>query len=437
MGLGLTDALHEALLQHLEAQGVSSSLVMALSTELRSRSSEQGEVEVLLSPPETELQRAFRYATDGSWDLTVRNLAGEALQLPVAASTSIAEVKSLLEARLQVPAREQILLHGEQVLDNGAELLTSYCIGPRTEEVVVIRSQQRHILSSGADGTVRLWGIEGDLKQILSGSQQIISAITADFSSMKALSGAEDGTLSLWDIDHGHLLKTFDVGHDMGINAVAVDWQGMRAISGSDDSCGNNLKMCCLETGQEICNLEGDCSASFVLNVVVDWQGMQLLSGFGDGSLVLWNIQSGDSMQSRESHAGGVWAACADWANMLALTGSQDHSLKLWDLRQGICNCTLNGHLSAVRAVRADWSAMQALSGSHDCTMRMWDLKTGQCLKIFEGHEDSVLTLGVDWSLKLIVSGSRDQTMRLWDLQSGNCDRICQGHLGDVCSVTF
>lgn len=435
--MSLTDALHQAVLKHLAVQGVSQSLVTALSIELQSCVSSPGETGTTPSPSESELQRAFRYATDGSWELTVRNLAGESLQLPVVASTSIAEVKSLLEAQLQIPVREQMLLHGDQVLDDGSKPLSKYCVGPRTEEIVVIRSQERHILSSGADGTVRLWDIEGDLQRVLSGSQQIISAIAADFGSMRAVSGAEDGTLSLWDVERGVLLRTFDVGHDMGINAVAVDWQEMRAISGSDDSYGNNLKMFCLYTGQEICNLEGDCSACFVLTIAVDWNSMQLLSGLGDGSVVLWDLHNGVSEQTHESHSGGVWAATADWPNMVALTGSQDHSLKLWDLRSGKCNLTLNGHRSVVRAVTADWIGMIAVSGSHDCSMRMWDLKTGHCLRVFEGHEDSVLTLAVDWSLKQVVSGSRDQTLRIWDLQTGACDRVCKGHVGDVCSVTM
>jgi WD40 repeat protein len=71
-----------------------------------------------------------------------------------------------------------------------------------------------------------------------------------------------------------------------------------------------------------------------------------------------------------------------------AVSGSEDGTLRLWDLETGASLRTLAGHTGGVSAVLAD--GRRALSGSWDNTLRLWDLETGESLRTIKGHTDGV-----------------------------------------------
>jgi WD40 repeat protein len=62
----------------------------------------------------------------------------------------------------------------------------------------------------------------------------------------RALSGSDDRTLRLWDLDSGQCLRTLR-GHSDSVRALAVLEGGCRALSGSDDS---TLRLWDLDSGQ-------------------------------------------------------------------------------------------------------------------------------------------------------------------------------------------
>jgi len=67
-------------------------------------------------------------------------------------------------------------------------------------------------------------------------------------------------------------------------------------------------------------------------------------------------------------------------------SGSDDGTVRLWDVETGRTLRVLEGHTATVTSVA--WSADQrlALSGSDDDTVRLWDVETGRSLRVFEGH---------------------------------------------------
>ena len=69
----------------------------------------------------------------------------------------------------------------------------------------------------------------------------------------RAVSGSDDRTLKVWDLEQGALLATLE-GHGDGVWAVAVTPDGRRAVSGSDD---RTLKVWDLEQGALLATLEG------------------------------------------------------------------------------------------------------------------------------------------------------------------------------------
>jgi WD40 repeat protein len=112
-----------------------------------------------------------------------------------------------------------------------------------------------------------------------------------------------------------------------------------------------------------------------------------------------------------------------------------DRTIKVWDLATGQCLQTLRGHQNNVWSVLFD-AKNQLISSSYDHTIKVWDLESGRCIKTLEGHSAPVLGLALSGDNQHLASGSLDQTVKLWNLE-GECVQTFSGHRGIVPAVLF
>ncbi|ORY28795.1 WD40-repeat-containing domain protein [Naematelia encephala] len=102
----------------------------------------------------------------------------------------------------------------------------------------------------------------------------------------------------------------------------------------------------------------------------------------------------------------------------LLVTGSLDGTVKLWDVETGVEKSTLFGHIEGVWAVDID--GLHLVSASHDRTIKVWERDTGTCAQTLVGHRGAVTSLQL--SDDMIVSGSDDGGVMVWNFgpnQSG------------------
>jgi WD40 repeat protein/tRNA A-37 threonylcarbamoyl transferase component Bud32 len=121
---------------------------------------------------------------------------------------------------------------------------------------------------------------------------------------------------------------------------------------------------------------------------------------------------------------GGRWLASASW----------DGSLRVWSLRPQE-RLRLSGHRVGVHGVDYDPTGRYVASGGHDDEVRVWDLSDGS-VRVFEGHEDHVFRVRFSPDGRRVASSSDDQTVRLWDLEEGR-HRVLRGHTADVEELSF
>lgn len=82
-----------------------------------------------------------------------------------------------------------------------------------------------------------------------------------------------------------------------------------------------------------------------------------------------------------------VTAAVAFSADGRILASSNaDCNVKLWNIDTGQCLQTLQGHTSTVQSVAFNPTGQVLASCSQDETIRLWDVQTGQCLKILRAN---------------------------------------------------
>ena len=75
-------------------------------------------------------------------------------------------------------------------------------------------------------------------------------------------------------------------------------------------------------------------------------------------------------------------------------SGSQDGTVKLWDAQTGSCVKTVNTeHTEGVRGVRFNKEGTLLVTGSDDGKVLLWDIESNTCLRIMTGHNDSVFSV--------------------------------------------
>ena len=250
------------------------------------------------------------------------------------------------------------------------------------------------------------------------------------------------------EVEHSACLRTFE-GHTSQVAAVAVLPDGRRAVSGSYDG---TLKLWNLQTGQFLRTLGGH--AKGVLAVAVFPDGYRAISGGMDNSLKLWDLQTGQCLRTFEGHKHRVTAVAPLPDGQRAVSGSHDGTLKLWDLQTGRCLHTFEGHTGVVVGVGVMPDGRRVISGSQDATLKLWDLRTGECLRTFgealvgakpnvnyvsvgfgPGGTKPVEAVAVLPDGSCAISGGQDWTLKLWNLESGKCLRKFEGHTGIVEAV--
>jgi WD40 repeat protein len=201
-----------------------------------------------------------------------------------------------------------------------------------------------------------------------------------------------------------------------------------------------------------VLTLEGH--ASPVRGVAVAPDGKRAVSAARDGTLKVWDLETGACLRALEGHTAPVGGVAMTPDGKRAVSASRDRTLKVWDLETGACLLTLEGHTAPVDGVAVTPDGKRAVSVSRDGTLRVWDLETGDLVRTLAGGVASVaispdgkravsvcndptqrvLDLGRG---KKAVTTYYNRTLKLWDLETGGALLALEGHSRTGTGVVF
>lgn len=175
-------------------------------------------------------------------------------------------------------------------------------------------------------------------------------------------SGAEDGTIKIWDIMGWKLTRTL-VGHQLAIKSLAF-------------SQGGNV----------------------------------LASGSMDKTVRLWNTETGHSLGILDGHSDGVTCVAISPDDQQVAAGGLDMTIRTWQVRTGSLLRTINAHSREVKAITFSPDSRTLASGSWDRTLCFWDVQTGELLTKYSDQIEFVNALaytpnGVGLAVGGILSG--------------------------------
>jgi WD40 repeat protein len=290
----------------------------------------------------------------------------------------------------------------------------------------------RTAVSGSDDFTLRVWDLEtGKEIKTLKGHTGSVTSVAATPDGKTAVSGSDDDTLRVWNLETGMEIRVLK-GHTGWINAVAVTTDCKKAISGSWDDL---IRIWDLEIGKKVGTLEGHARSVYTVDMTPD--GQMAISGSDDTTLKVWDLERKKEIWTLRGHTGSVYAVAMTPDGRMAISGSYDNTLKVWDLETGKEIWTLRGHTGSVYAVAMTPDGRMAISGSYDGTIKIWDLDAGDEVRTLRAHNDSINAVAITATGRIAISGSDDDTIKMWDMEIRKELRTPEGHTSFVSSAAM
>ena len=171
----------------------------------------------------------------------------------------------------------------------------------------------------------------------------------------------------------------------------------------------------------------------FVSDVVISSDAQYALSGSWDGTLRLWEINTGRCTRRFVDHTKDVLSVAFSADNRQIVSGSRDRTIKLWNTL-GDCKFTIqdDGHSEWVSCVRFSPSkaAPVIVSAGWDKLVKVWSLSNCRLRTNLVGHTGYLNTVTISPDGSLCASGGKDGTAMLWDLTEGK--RLYVLEAGDI-----
>lgn len=227
------------------------------------------------------------------------------------------------------------------------------------------------------------------------------------------------------------------VGHPDDITNVAYSPNGHTFVSGARDG---TVILWDAETGEILHHLEGHSD-----NVMVAYSpdGLNVLSGscaHNRGAscalsmLLVWDVESGTALRRMEGHNNEVLSVAYSPDGQTIVSGAVDGSLILWDMTSALILDQIEVHTDAVNDVAISSDGTIAISASSDTTLKVWNVDTGEVTHTLEGHTQEVGVVAIAPDGTTAISASRYELI-LWDLTSGNITQ--QRYVDDVREIAI
>ncbi len=280
---------------------------------------------------------------------------------------------------------------------------------------LAISPDGKTLVSGSDDTTIKVWNLEtGNLLLTLTGHTDIILSLAISPNGQTIASSSLDGTVKLWNLQTGELIRT--IKRDWLVKSIAYSPDGQKIAIGSWNKTRRKAEI-------EVWNSStGEVIQSFSLSresnlfVAFSPDGKTLGSANEDGTIKLWNMDTGESLPTlKQDNAVKAIAFSPDGKTLLSVSYTQ--TVKVWDLQTGTNLTplkTLGVFLVNAVAFTPNNQMFASAIVDDDNTLGLWDLQTGKLLQIFTGYSNWVSSLAFTPNGQTLVSGSWDGTITIW-----------------------
>jgi WD40 repeat protein/transcriptional regulator with XRE-family HTH domain len=312
--------------------------------------------------------------------------------------------------------------------------------------VALLREQRGHLrsldLSRLAIRGAFLQGVEmqdaslarASLREtVLNESFDIPWAVAVSLNGQDWAAGSRRGEVRVWR-EEGRLLHLAWQAHTDTVRALAFSPDGCALATGSWDG---SIKLWDIESGILL------WTSWFTDNIeclAFAPDGRTLASGGDDATVQLWDAISGARHQTLKGHVGPVFALAWSPGGSLLASGGVDRVIRLWQFSRVWSEPSvrlLAGHTNWVLGLTFAPDGTRLASGSWDATVRLWDLESMSLRQTLTGHTERVRAAAWSPDGRLLASCGFDHTIWLWDVERNSYRTGLHGHIAGVYDIAF
>lgn len=295
----------------------------------------------------------------------------------------------------------------------------------------------RRLASSGADGTIRVWRLDGpdrfsEKPQVLRGHTGIVWSPVFSRDGRWLASAGTDGTVTVWDLAGGGAPIVLR-GHGGGVSGVAVSPSGERVAAASDDGV---VRLWDRADPQRPVLLPLGGGPAHAVAFSAD--GAQLAAGGADREVRVWRGDGAGPPVVLRGHEGEIKQITFSPDGQRLASGSHDTTVRIWHTTGEGEALVLRADDGAVETVSFSPDGRRIASGhSGSDTIRVWNTIAGELPNPLElhGHDGPVWSVVFSPDGRRLASGSGDGTIRLWDPSYPGDPQVLYGHDGPAYSV--
>ena len=197
--------------------------------------------------------------------------------------------------------------------------------------------------------------------------------------------------------------------------------------SGANDG---TVKLWDVETQTEIATLEEH--VAWVESITFSPNGLLLASASpADGTVILWDVKTHTNIVTLQWQAKQVTSVAFSPDGTTLAAGASDGTIKLWDVDTHQSTATFGGYDAATVAVIIDienqrdwWTPVSFLSnttlaaGAGD-SIKLWDVETEENIATFEVPGDLVISMSSSPDGTTLAVSTYNALIKLWDVATG------------------
>ncbi len=368
-----------------------------------------------------------------------------------ATAASIAQVTAEAERAVAVTAEARVEVQAQLVIANALAPHALVSLQEDPERSILLAQQSLAIANSIG---IHSMEAENALRHALHTSRMELRLEVPDVEfrgvslspdgDLLAAGGQGDNNIRIWDISQNNLPtgpQEF-IGHEFGIWNVAFSPDGTRLASASLDG---TAKLWDVQSGQVLQTFLGH--ESFVYAVTFSPDGTQIATASQDGMAKIWNVENGEfirevSHDDDVPNNGVIGVDFSPDGRRLA-TASQDNSVKIWDVMSGELLFDLTGeeaHEDWVYDVAFNSTGTLLATVSQDQRVIIWDISETEASILYQldDHTDSVIDVHFSPNDACLATASLDGTVKIWDINNrGQLWQNLIGHTDWVYGVAF
>jgi WD40 repeat protein len=229
----------------------------------------------------------------------------------------------------------------------------------------------------------------------------------------------------VWDVGQGEALHAYrPTDHPLDTAAAARHYEAVAPLTQETFAAAaldQVLVLRRITDGEAVRILKRTGSAeepqpNEVRDLAVSPDCSRVVSAAGDGRLTLWNLKTSEALRTGEGHADIARVVSFGSDGDRLFSGGDDGTLKIWDAQSGTLRATLSSPDAGPLRGIALLSKEQVLAGYEAGLLIIWDVATRREVCRMKTQGEGLRGLAVTEEARRVIVADNQRAVRVWEL---------------------